>query len=227
MDSSGNLYGTTQGGGAYGNGTVFEVVPSVSYSVTGFPSPTTAGTSGSFMVTVLNPDGTTDTGYTGTIHFTSTDLQASLPADYTFQSSDQGVHTFTATLYTAGSQAITGTDTSNSSITGAEAGITVNPAAATHFVITGPSSVPSNTSFSVTVTAVDAYGNTAAGYRGTVHFSDSVGGATLPGNYTYKASDNGAHTFTGLKLKTRGLQTITVTDTVNSAIMGSLNITVT
>jgi uncharacterized repeat protein (TIGR03803 family) len=227
MDSSGNLYGTTSSGGASNDGTVFEVVPSVRYSVTGFPSPTTAGTSGSFTVTVLNPDGTTDTGYTGTIHFTSTDLQAGLSADYTFQSSDQGVHTFTATLYTTGSQSITGTDTINNSITGAEGGITVNPAAATHFVITGPSSVPSNTSFSVTVTAMDAYGNTATGYRGTVHFSDSAPNATLPSNYTYKASDNGVHTFTGLKLKTRGLQTITVTDTVNSSITGSLNITVT
>ena len=39
MDSSGNLYGTTPSGGASNNGTVFEVVSSVSYSVTGFPSP--------------------------------------------------------------------------------------------------------------------------------------------------------------------------------------------
>jgi uncharacterized repeat protein (TIGR03803 family) len=227
MDSSGNLYGTANGGGAYGKGTVFELVQGVSYSITGFPSPTTAGASGSFAVTVLNPDGTTNTGYTGTIHFTSTDPQAGLPADYTFQASDQGVHTFTATLYTAGSQVITGTDTGNSSITGAEGGITVNPAAAARLVISGPSSVPANTSFSVTVTAVDAYGNTATGYRGTVHFSDSAPNATLPANYTYKASDNGVHTFTGLKLKTKGVQTITVTDTVNSSITGSLNITVT
>ena len=62
-----------------------------------------------------------------------------------------------------------------------------------------------------------------------LHFGgDGRGGvATLPGNYTYKASDNGVHTFTGLKLKTRGLQTITVTDTVTSSISGTLNITVT
>jgi hypothetical protein len=35
------------------------------------------------------------TGYTGTIHFTSTDSRASLPANYTFRAADKGVHTFT------------------------------------------------------------------------------------------------------------------------------------
>jgi uncharacterized repeat protein (TIGR03803 family) len=221
MDSSGNLYGTAYGGGAYGDGTVFEVTRGVSYQISSVPS-TTAGVPQQVTVTVLNPDLTVNTGYTGSIHFTSSDSRAALPADYTFQSSDQGVHTFTATLYTAGSQSITGTDTSNNSITGVQ-GITVTAAAVTHLIISGPSSVRSNNAFSVTVTAADAYGNTVAGYSGTVHFSDALSGGTLPADYTFTSSDAGVHTFTGLKLKTRGLQTITVTDTV----MGSLNITVT
>jgi uncharacterized repeat protein (TIGR03803 family) len=225
MDSSGNLYGATGGGGAYGDGTVFEVVRGVGYEITGVPS-TTAGVPQQFTVTVLNPDLSINTGYTGTIHFTSSDSPAGLPADYTFQSSDQGVHTFTGTLYTAGSQSITGTDTSNGSITGVQ-GITVSAAAVTHLVISGPSSVRSGTAFSVTVTAADAYGNTVTGYTGTVHFSDSLSGATLPANYTFTSGDAGVHTFTGLKLKTKGLQTLTVTDTLYSSITGSLNITVT
>jgi uncharacterized repeat protein (TIGR03803 family) len=225
MDSSGNLYGTTRGGGAYSNGTVFEVVRGVSYQISGVSS-TTAGISQQFTVTVLNPDLTVNTGYTGTIHFTSSDPQAGLPADYTFQSSDQGVHTFTGTLYTAGSQSIMGTDTSNNSITGVQS-VTVTAAAVTHLVISGPSSVRSNTAFSVTVTAADAYGNTVTGYTGTVHFSDSLSGATLPANYTFTTGDAGVHTFTGLKLKTRGFQTLTIADTVNTSIVGTLNITAT
>src|SRR5205085_9382715 len=40
-------------------------------------------------------------GYTGTAHFTSTDVQASLPADYTFTAVDAGVHTFPVVLKTA------------------------------------------------------------------------------------------------------------------------------
>jgi uncharacterized repeat protein (TIGR03803 family) len=225
MDSSGNLYGTTNSGGASNNGTVFEVVSSVSYSITGFQSPTTAGTSGSFTVTVLNPDGTTDTGYTGTIHFTSTDPQAALPADYAFQSSDQGVHTFTATLYTSGSRAITGSDTSNSMITGADGPITVTAAAATHFSIAAPASAKRGKAFNVTVTALDAYGNVAAGYTGTVHFTSSDTRATLPANYTFTATDAGVHTFS-VTLNSGGSQSITVRDTMNSSITGTVSIQV-
>jgi hypothetical protein len=195
-----------------------------SFSVSGFPTSVTAGTSGSITVTALNADGSLSTGYSGTVHFTSSDPQAVLPPDSTLTN---GAGTFSVTLKTAGTQSITASDTVNAGMTGSESGLSVTAAAATRLVITGPSSVPTNTSFSVTVTAVDAYGNTATGYRGTVHFSDSAPNATLPANYTYKASDNGVHAFTGLKLKTKGLQTITVTDTVNSSITGSLNITVT
>ena len=37
----------------------------------------------------------------------------------------------------------------------------------------------------MTVTAVDAYGNVATGYTGTVHFTSSDGQAVLPANYTF------------------------------------------
>jgi hypothetical protein len=74
---------------------------------------------------------------------------------------------------------------------------------------------------SITVTAEDAYGNIATGYTGTGRFSDSVGGATLPANYTFASSDSGVHTFTGLKLRTKGWHTITVMDTLNNSILGT------
>ena len=47
-----------------------------SLAVSGFPTTTTAGVPGSFTVTAKNTDGTTATGYTGTVHFTSSDGQA-------------------------------------------------------------------------------------------------------------------------------------------------------
>ena len=71
-----------------------------------------------------------------------------------------------------------------------------------------------------------AYGNTATGYRGTVHLSSSESRAILPGNYTFTATDNCVHTFSGVKLRTRGLETITVIDTLFSSISGSLTINV-
>jgi hypothetical protein len=61
--------------------------------------------------------------YTGTIQLTSADSAATvggtaLPTSYTFQASDHGVHTFEVTFNTNGSEAVTATDTTNSSLTG-------------------------------------------------------------------------------------------------------------
>ena len=69
--------------------------------------------------------GNVATGYTGTVHFTSSDGLAALPANYTFTTADNGSHTFTATLSTVGTQSIMATDTSKSTITGTESGIQV------------------------------------------------------------------------------------------------------
>ena len=99
------------------------------FVVTGFTSPVTAGTSGMFSVTAKDPYNNTATGYVGTVHFTSSDGQAALPANYTFTSGDSGVHTFSGTLKTAGTESITATDTVTSSITGSQTGITVNAGA--------------------------------------------------------------------------------------------------
>lgn len=58
------------------------------------------------------------TGYTGTVHFTSSDTQAILPADYTFLPADAGTHVFPFTLATLGDQTITVTDTHSAGFTG-------------------------------------------------------------------------------------------------------------
>src|SRR5439155_1204786 len=71
------------------------------------PSTATAGAAFSFTVTALDQFNNTAIGYTGKVHLTSTDGQALLPADYTFTigaTGDNGVHTFSATLETSGSQ---------------------------------------------------------------------------------------------------------------------------
>jgi hypothetical protein len=91
----------------------------------GLPTPRTAGTSGSIRVTAADSSGTTATGYTGTIHFASTDPAAILPADYTFTAADAGTRTFSVMLGTAGTQSVTATDTVTPSITGSQGGIVV------------------------------------------------------------------------------------------------------
>lgn len=196
------------------------------FALTGFATAITAGVAGSLTVTAQDTYGNTISGYTGTIHFTSSDPQAVLPADYTFTAADQGVHTFSATLKTAGAQSIAAIDVLMASLAGSETGILVNPAAAYRLRITGPSSVSAGTRFSITVTLLDAYGNVATGYRGTVVFKSSDGSASLPRNYTFTAADAGVHTFTGLILKKKGTQTITVTDTLITTITDSLSVNV-
>ena len=193
-----------------------------SLAVAGFPSSTTAGVAHNITVTALNADGSINTGFTGTVQFTSTDPQAILPASYSFTASDHGVHTFTVTLKTAGTQSLTATDTANASVTGADSGITVQPTAASKFVLTGPSSVSAGVLFSLTLTVEDAYGNIVTDYTGTVHFTSTDNKATLPSNYTFTAADKGVHTFAGLILRQNGKQTIKITDTQNSSLTVSV-----
>ncbi len=110
----------------------------------------------------------------GTIHFTSTDPQAVLPAHFTF-TRRRGTHTFTVTFKTAGTQSITATDTANAAIIGTEENFIVVAAAARSLTVTGlPASVAAGTPQSVTITALDAYGNVATSYAGTVHFTSTT-----------------------------------------------------
>jgi len=234
VDSAGNIYDAGATFAGYNNNPTsgfaakINLAPSPSFAVSGFPSSTTAGVAQTVTVTALNANGTVNTGYTGTVQFTSSDPQAVLPANYTFTAANQGVQTFTVTLKTAGTQSITATDTATGSITGTESGIVVNPAAAASLSITGlPSSVKAGAATTFTVTAEDAYGNTATGYRGTVHFTSSDTKAKLPANYTFTASANGSHTFTnGVTFETTGTQTLTATDTATSTIKGTATVQV-
>src|SRR5262249_26263623 len=150
-----------------------------------------------------------------TVHFTSTDSQAVLPVNSTLTN---GTGSFSATLKTAGTQALTATDTVTASITGSQTGIAVNPAAASTLIVAGfPSPVTAGTSGTFTVTAKDAFGNTATGYGGTVHFTSSDSAATLPADSTLT---NGTGSFSAT-LQTVGTQSITATDTVNASITGT------
>src|SRR5207249_5198722 len=105
--------------------------------VSGYPTPSTAGTSHSFTVTIQDAFGNTASGYRGTLTFASSDAKAVLPANYTFIATDAGQHSFSATLKTAGTQSISATDTVTGTITGSQTGIKVNPAAAKKLVVTG------------------------------------------------------------------------------------------
>jgi hypothetical protein len=129
----------------------------------------TAGSAQSAIVTLRDAYGNFATGYRGQVHFSSTDANAVLPANYTFTASDAGVHTFTneVTLKTAGSRSVRATDTGTGSLTGA-ATITISPGSTKRLDVTFSSipgtAIPGQTvRVGIDITAVDAYGNLATG----------------------------------------------------------------
>ncbi|MGE0433521.1 MAG: hypothetical protein AB7S36_14785, partial [Planctomycetota bacterium] len=193
----------------------------VKFTLTGVVSPTVAGTT--FSVTVeVTKDGATLTSYTGTITFTSSDTAAVLPADYTFSAGDAGMATIPGfELRTVGSQSVTVTDISDGAITDS-ATTTVDPGALDSLTVVVASTATAGIAEDATIAAVDAFGNTATGYTGTVALSSTDGAAVLAGDYTFTGADNGQHTLTGaVEFRTSGSFTLTATDTFAVGINGT------
>ena len=103
-------------------------------AVSAFASSSVAGTAQSLTITARNASGATATGYRGTIHFTSTDRSAVLPADYTFTAADAGAHAFSVKFETAGTQSVTVTDEVHLSISGTRTGTVAAPGGTYHAV---------------------------------------------------------------------------------------------
>src|SRR5262249_61589086 len=156
------------------------------------PSPPPPRAPARLPLTAQDPYGNAATAYPGTIPLASSDPRAQLPADYTFTSADAGRHAFAAALLTAGSQLLAASDTASSSLTGAQTGITVDPAVATTLVLAGfPSPATAGTPGVLTVTALDAYGNTATAYAGTVHLTISKPPCQQPADNTFTSASAG------------------------------------
>jgi hypothetical protein len=183
----------------------------------------TAGVARSVTVSAFDLAGNPDPAYTGTVHFTSSDYQADLPADYTFTVADHGTHTFSVTLKTAGDQSVSVED--DRAFAFASANATVTPAAASAIAIGGPYQPSSGAPAVMAVVVVDPYDNLATDYTGTVHFTSSDASATLPADYTFTAADGGAHDFP-ITLRAAGSQTVTGTDTHAPGITGQTTVTV-
>ncbi|MCX7422559.1 MAG: VCBS repeat-containing protein, partial [Planctomycetia bacterium] len=197
---------------------------------------TTAGTTQSVTVTGHDIYGNVATGYTGTVTFASTDTLATLPTDYTFTEADAGSHTFAVTFKQSGTQDITIADntttivtvqyyqTALSTMTYSQIHIPISPDVLSTFAIKGASSsnTTAGSTINLIVTPSDVYGNTIDNYTGTVRISTTDVQAILPSSYTFNYADAGTHTF-AVTLKTAGSQSITFTDSANSAITGGLS----
>ncbi|PKM99444.1 MAG: hypothetical protein CVU78_06315, partial [Elusimicrobia bacterium HGW-Elusimicrobia-2] len=188
--------------------------------------------------------GNPKTNYNGIVHFTSSDGNASIPADYQFTSGsgeDNGVHTWLVgsstgvkfkTMNLNGAWLRTN-DTDLTTSTGAAAGIIVYPNsyASGSFVVsaaTGPWTAGVGRA-TMTVESVDAYGNRCSSgvynYNGTAKFTSSDGNvyfgntkSTTVYTFTTGASgDNGYHVFNATaQFRTSGTQWIKAKDESNT-----------
>ena len=154
------------------------------------PTTETAGTPFNITVTALDASNNVVAGYSATVHFTSTDPQAVLPANSPLTN---GTGTFSVTLKTASAETVSVSDTASAAISGTSSSINVTGPPATHFSVITPANDTVGTSFTFTVNALDASNNVATGYSGTVHFTSTDSQATLPANSTLTNEIGRAH----------------------------------
>jgi hypothetical protein len=159
--------------------------------------------------------GITFTAYRGTVTLTTDDTGASVPVPFKFTPADRGRKTVQVTLRTAGLHLVQATDENQATDT---AFTIVSPAVLASLALDGvPTAKAAGEPFAMTVTARDAFGNTATGYRGTVRFSSSDAAAVLPADAAFSAADNGRKSF-ALSFRKQGAQTFTVRDTAVSGL---------
>ena len=175
-------------------GTVMVEVLPRTLRLTDLPATMKAGDSALVMVEVLDGFGVRDTGYTGTVRFTSSDSKAGLPSEYTFTAADLGFKAFTVRFVSLGEQTLTVRDTAMATLS-VTASTRVKWGDAVKLVFEAPEAVVAGDVFSARVTALDGLGYTVEDYTGTVSFSSLEMGATVPEVYTFTAEDKGSRAF--------------------------------
>ena len=174
-------------------------------------------------MTARDPFGNIPTGYRGTLTFSSSDIQASLPTTYTLTAADAGIHAFSMAFKTSGGQSLTVMDPANAGnalFTNFQKDIRIVAGSVVGLSARAPSNVTAGVAFNIVVSAVDAFGNVVTGYTGKVHFTGpSGGGNLLPADYTFTAADNGSHTVS-VTLASTGTQTIGFADVLTGSIRG-------
>ena len=212
LKSSGSRFvGATEVGGTIGGGVSINVTPQVATSLTLAGSAGAIGVARPITIVARDVYGNAATGYNGTVHLTSSDAAAVLPADTTLVN---GTATVNVTFLTVGTQTVTATDVTDASIFGTVSSNATPPVPA-NFTVNGISSATAGTTTGFTVTVRDTIGQVATGFTGTVYFTSSDVQAGLPASYTFTAVDQGVHSFSAT-FKTAGLQSLTARDTTGA-----------
>jgi flagellar basal body-associated protein FliL len=175
-------------------------------------------------VTALNQWDEAFTDYEGTVNFTSSDDDAELPPNTTYDPDDDGVMTFSVTYATAGAQTLNATDVDNADAYGEDTIIVWEARAADHYVVSGlAEDVGANTTITVNVTIEDQYDEEFMAYGGTMEVtSNNSDEFTEPGLATFTPGDPWVEV--ELNFTSQGSFYVNFTDTVDSTINASLEV---
>jgi len=152
----------------------------------------TAGTPFNVKITALDANGNTQTGFTGTVNITATNggtITTTTPS----AAFSAGVLASQAVTFTnVGSFGLTATNTAPSAETGSAAAFTVNPGTVNHYKVEAAPSgniggQTAGVAFNVKITALDANGNTATSFTGTVDLSSTGAPGGLPTTTAFTA----------------------------------------
>ena len=179
-----------------------------------------------FTVTAYNQWDEVYDGYVGTVNFTSDDVDAELPDNYTFVPADAGSHDFNVTFATDGMHLVNATDVDVPEASG-EASVMVLPAAAAdYFILTGvrdPAPLDDQPE-TMKVTVYDQYDREFTAYEGTVEFESNDSDVNLPGPTAFTLGESNV-TVT-VEFLAEGDFMLYCNDTVDSSINGTLAVTV-
>jgi len=212
-----------------------KAAPTDHLKVFNYPSSVQAGSTGNYVwVEAQDEYDNKYTLYTGTVTFSLSDPQATPPADYVFQLSDNGSRPFEVILKTVGSNwNIKAWDKYDTSIgTGTQINISVTPKAADHFEVDlSTNQTVGERSTIITVEAKDEYGNRDTNYSSggstwTITFySDDTGATFEPPTYYFLSTNEGYKEFKdidgyGVTFSTGGTFYVQVQDDQTTPISG-------
>jgi hypothetical protein len=126
------------------------------------PGSAVAGQPFNITVTALTQAQNPATSFADTVHFTSSDPLAQLPADYTFVGADGGAHLFIIALETSGAQSVTVTDVQQPLLTATQTITDAAGAAAAIIAVAGSGQTANpGSTFPIALAAkvTDAFGN--------------------------------------------------------------------
>jgi hypothetical protein len=178
---------------------------------------TTAGSTMVVTLTAIGSNGLATPSYRGTVHLSSSDPAAVLPADLAFSAADAGTKAVKIVLKTAGLNSVSAADTGGGVRHGTGV-ITVKPGpAATCAATQAPTSAPAGSLVGMNVVIHDAFANLATNYTGTIRLTSTDPRAELPADVAFSpGTDGGSHAFSAV-LVTAGVQTLSAMDVANAA----------